>query len=144
MLDKKKIYYFDLDQVLADFNIEPNGVERFRIEKGFFRRLRPITPNLLALKILMIKGYKVKVISASPNDSADKDKRDWLKEFAPKLKSRHIIICRNGDIKADYIKNIKKSVLFDDYGLNCRQWRNAGGTAFKVKDNRMLLRMVSQ
>jgi len=143
MLEKNKVYYIDMDGVLADFNAEENGVERFAVEPKFFRSLRPITPNLLAIRVLMLNGYKVKVLSASPNEGADKDKLDWLKEFLPKLKRKNIVLCRNGEVKANFVKKIEKSVLFDDYGKNCREWRSAGGQAFKVKDNRMMLRMVT-
>jgi len=141
-MNKKLTYYIDMDGVLADFNAEPNGVERFAIEPKFFRALKPITPNLVAVKILMVQGYKVKVLSASPNKNADTDKIEWLESFLPKLKRKNIILCRNGEVKAKFVKKIKKSVLFDDYGLNCREWRANGGVAHKVKDNRMMLRMV--
>ena len=33
-----KNLYFDMDGVLADFNAEPDGVARFRDEKGFFKK----------------------------------------------------------------------------------------------------------
>ena len=143
MLDIKKEYYFDLDGVIADFNIEPNGVERFKTEKGFFRNLRPITTNLMAVKILMLKGYKVKVLTASPNNGADIDKLSWLEKYLPELKKKNIIICRNGEVKAKYVRKIKKSILFDDYGLNCRQFIANGGQAVKITTDRQLIRMVT-
>jgi 5'(3')-deoxyribonucleotidase len=143
-LNKKLVYYIDMDGVLADFNAEPNGVARFSIEPKFFRTLRPIITNLMAVNILLLKGYKVKILSASPNENADKDKIEWLSKYLPKLKIKNIILCRNGEVKADYVKNIKKSVLFDDYGLNCREWRANGGVAHKVRDRRMMLRMVGE
>ena len=142
MLDKTKIYHCDLDGVLADFNIEPNGVERFRTEKGFFKNLKPIRRNLRAIKQMIRDGYIVKIISASPNKSADKDKREWLKFYLNEMPKKNIILCRNGEVKANFIKDIENSVLFDDYGLNCREWRASGGTAFKVRDDKMLLEMV--
>jgi len=144
MLEKSKVYYFDLDGVLADFNAEENGVDRFESERGFFKNLKPITPNLMAVKILMLKGYKVRIITASPNENADTDKLEWLSKYIPKMKRKNIIMCRNGEVKAEFIKKIKKSILFDDYGKNCREWQSAGGTAYKVKDNRMLLKMTTQ
>ena len=143
MLDKKKVYYFDMDGVLFDFNGQENAMERFRVEKGFFKNLRPITPNLMAIKIMIAKGYKVKVLSASPNEQADQDKLLSLEKYIPELDKKNIIICRIGDVKANYVKKIKKSVLFDDYGKNCREWVASGGVAHKVRDKRMLLRMVS-
>ena len=143
MLDKKKTYYIDMDGVLFDFNGEPNAVARFSVEKGFFKKLRPITPNLMAVRIMIAKGYKVRILSASPNEQADKDKLMSLAKHLPQLKRKHIILCRNGETKADYIKRMEKSVLFDDYGKNCREWVANGGIAYKVRDKRMMLEMVS-
>ena len=42
--------YVDMDGVLADFNAEPDGVARFRTEKGFFRNLKPLKKNAKALR----------------------------------------------------------------------------------------------
>ena len=39
---KKLNVYVDMDGVLADFNNEPNALERFKTEKGFFKQLTPI------------------------------------------------------------------------------------------------------
>jgi len=144
MLNKKLVYYIDMDGVLFDFNGEPNAMELFRVQVGFFARLKPIVPNLLAVKTLIKKGYKVRILSASPNEQADQDKLFSLAKHLPELKSKHIIICRVGDVKADYVKKIENSVLFDDYGKNCREWRANGGVAHKVKDNRMMFRMACE
>jgi len=143
MLDKKRTYYIDMDGVLFDFNAMKNGVKRFAVEPNFFRKLEPIRANIVAVKILMANGYKVKVLSASPNKNADEDKIFTLNKHLPKLKRKNIILCRNGEVKANFVRKIKKSVLFDDYGKNCREWREHGGIAYKVKDSRMMLTMVT-
>jgi 5'(3')-deoxyribonucleotidase len=142
-MDKKLTYYIDMDGVLADFNREPNGVERFRVEQNFFRDLRPITMNLVAVNILLVQGYKVKILSASPNINADEDKINWLKKHLPNMKRKNIILCRNGEVKADFVRKIKKSMLFDDYGKNCRDFIASGGQAVKIITDRQLIRMVT-
>ena len=43
---KKEYYYCDMDGVLADFNNEPQALERFEKEKGFFYNLKPIKENI--------------------------------------------------------------------------------------------------
>ena len=139
---KTVTYCFDMDGVLANFNKEPNALKRFKIEKGFFSNLEPIRENLNAVKMLIRQGAKVKVLTASPNKQADKDKLLWLQEFLPMLSKENIIICRLGENKADYVDNIVDSVLFDDYGKNCREWRVAGGQAIKITRHNQILEMV--
>ena len=78
----KTIYYFDMDGVLANFNAEPKAVSRFKTEKGFFYKLKPIKRNIELIYELIEKGEKVRILSASPNKRADKDKRKWLKIFS--------------------------------------------------------------
>ena len=51
---KKLNIYCDMDGVLADFNAEINAVERFKKEKGFFKRLKPFERNVNALRELIL------------------------------------------------------------------------------------------
>ena len=74
--------YVDMDGVLADFFAEPNCVERFETEKGFFRRLKPLTNNVATIRKAIADGkYNVYILSASPNARCDNDKRKWLKKY---------------------------------------------------------------
>ena len=133
--DGKINIYVDMDGVLADFNAEPDGVARFRTEKGFFRNLKPLKKNAKALRKLIADGnYNIYILSASPNAAADGDKLDWLKKHRIKLADGNIIFCRNHERKVDYMKTAD-GILFDDYGKNIREWvdgnpKNAG---FKVE-----------
>lgn len=119
-----------MDGVLANFN-EPNALTRFQTEKGFFANLKPIKNNYLIVSKLIEMGVNVYILSASPNKQADNDKRKWLKRYIPNLKSNRIIFCRNGENKADFIRDIKKSTLIDDFTTNCIQWTLKGGVAYK-------------
>ena len=99
--DGKNIYV-DMDGVLADFNAEPDGVNRFRTEKGFFKKLKPLKKNVKTLKKLLADGnHKVFILSASPNEDADGDKSLWLKKYLPMLQTENIIFCRNNQRKVD-------------------------------------------
>ena len=139
---QKNHYYVDMDGVIADFNAEPNAVARFVHEKGFFANLKPIRQNLNAVKMLLRANANVSILSASPNEQADKDKRSWLQEFLPELPQDKIIIMRNGQVKADFVKDIENAVLIDDYGKNCREFRERGGQAIKIKSKNQILEMV--
>lgn len=115
-------YYVDMDGVLANFDRERNAVERFRVEKGFFYKLKPFKNNVKSLR-KQIKENKnqIFILTASPNEQADGDKIKWLEKYVPEMKKENIICIRNGQRKVDYMKT-NKGVLFDDYHLNLEQW----------------------
>ena len=110
-----------MDGVLADFNNEPQALERFEKEKGFFYNLKPIKENIEFIKALVDSGESVRILSASPNEIADDDKIKWLRKYMPYINKNRIIIIRNGQNKADFVETKGKNILFDDYGKNCNQ-----------------------
>ena len=127
----KIIVYCDMDGVIADFNNEPNALERFQTEKGFFASLKPM--NADGIKALINNPHiELFILSASPNKQADKDKREWLKRYYPQIKRSNIIIMRNGKNKADYMKT-ERGILLDDYGKNCQLWSERGNVAIQIK-----------
>ena len=130
MLKEKLVIYVDMDGVLADFNNEPNALERFKQESGFFFNLKPITKNVEFVNLLIANGFNVCILSASPNEQADFDKLVWLHMYLPKVKD--ITIMRLGQNKADFVKPNSINLLFDDYGKNCRDFINRGYSACKV------------
>ena len=137
----KKIF-LDLDGTLAKFNV-PNALERFDKEEGFFK-------NLGAYKGIEVVNELARdnalfIISASPNEQADKDKMIWIEKFLPNINVNNITICRIGENKAQIIMNKynitinEQCYLLDDYTKNLNEWENFGGKGIKritkVADN---------
>lgn len=134
--------FLDLDGTLARFNVR-NALERFDKEEGFFARLKAYknieTVNELA------KTNQLYIISASPNEQADKDKMIWIEKYLPNIKIENITICRLGQNKAQIIQdkyNItidKECYLLDDYTKNLNEWEQYSGSGIKrltaVSDN---------
>ena len=129
----KKIF-LDLDGTLAKFNVR-NALNRFQTEKGFFANLKAYK-GIEDINELAKEG-NVYIISASPNEQADKDKATWIDLFLPNLPKSNICFCRLGKNKAKEIKknlNIiinKECILLDDYTQNLVEWESVGGVGIK-------------
>lgn len=134
--------FLDLDGTLAKFDVE-NALERFDKEKGFFA-------NLLAFEGIEVvnnlaKNNNLFIISASPNEQADKDKLIWIEKYLPNISKENITLCRLGENKANIIEkkyNIEineNCYLLDDYSQNLFEWLKKGGTGIKrltpISDN---------
>ena len=137
-----KRIFLDLDGTLARFNVR-NALERFDKEEGFFA-------NLLAYKGIEVvnelaKTNQLFIISASPNEQADKDKMIWLEKYLPNIRIDNVTLCRLGQNKALIIQekyNItidKECLLLDDYTKNLNEWESFGGKGIKrlttISDN---------
>lgn len=135
MLKRKKYItiYVDMDDTIADFNGVENAVARFREEPNFFFKLKPLEKNLNAIKQALENPiFRVFILTASPNERCDNDKRLWLAKYLPKLPKKNIICCRIGENKGDYMKY--KGSLLDDYGKNVRQWQETTKcNAYKIE-----------
>lgn len=128
-----KTIYVDMDDTIADFIGVENAVERFREEPDFFYNLKPLLENLNAIKqVLENPNFRVFILTASPSERCDNDKRKWLAEYLPNLPKKNIICCRIGENKGDYMKY--RGALLDDYGKNVRQWQETTKCpAYKVE-----------
>lgn len=133
----KKKLFLDMDGTIAKFNSKKNALARFDNEVGFFASLKPFA-HLDSIDYLIANNIvDVYVISASPNEQADKDKMTWLETHLPNLVKENICFCRIGQNKAKEIKeqlNIEidnNCYLLDDYSKNLFEWNNYNGIGIK-------------
>jgi 5'(3')-deoxyribonucleotidase len=137
-MEKRLVIYCDMDGVLADFDKVENAVKRYKDEEGFFFNLEPIEKNVNAIKYLIKQGYQVKILSKSPHEKADYDKRLWLEKYLPEIKIENIIFARPHETKISFVNEFEKSfsLLLDDYEVNINEWRNENGLALTItKEN---------
>ena len=139
---KMKKIFLDLDGTLARFNV-PNALSRFDKEEGFFARLKAYKGIEFINELA--KDNELFIISASPNEQADKDKMIWIDKYLFNIDVNNITICRIGQNKAKIIQdkyNIiinEECLLLDDYTKNLQEWESFGGKGIKrlttVADN---------
>ena len=132
----------DMDDTLAHFNKEKKALERFSSEKSFFSKLEP-TKLLLYIQIAIITKVidlnNIYIVSASPNEQADKDKQEWLNKYLKALPKENITFTRLGQNKADHFikkyhldnKDLSNYILIDDYTKNLVEWQKLGGKVLK-------------
>lgn len=129
--------FLDLDGTLAKFNSKKNALQRFDNEKGFFATLKPYKYIEVINELACSGLVEVYVISATPNEQADKDKLIWIKKYLNQIKENNICFCRLNENKAKVIKdklNItidKECYLLDDYTKNLIEWKNLNGIGIK-------------
>lgn len=126
-----------MDGTLAMFNSKKNALKRFDNEKGFFSSLKPFV-NIDTINQLVDNNLvEVFIISASPNEQADIDKKQWIDTYLPSIKPENICFCRLGQNKAQIIKNKlnieidNNCYLLDDYTKNLIEWNNCNGVGIK-------------
>ena len=129
--------FLDLDGTLAKFNSKRKALERFDKEKGFFATLKPFKNIEKVNQLALRDDIEVYIISATPNDQADKDKMIWINKYLNNIKKTNICFCRLGKNKAKEIKeqlNIdidENCLLLDDYTNNLIEWTKANGIGIK-------------
>ena len=151
MVKTNKIhYYVDLDGVLADHDLQskafdvkiakdPNSDSGIQYDisdypDGFFRTMTPMSDMHLFQDYLKgIDKDRVHILTAVPKrrtsaSSVFDEKRDWVKEYFPFIKSSNIHIVFR-EHKQLFAKLHQHSILIDDIKNNINEWRAAGGIA---------------
>lgn len=121
----KKIYYFDMDGVLANFHAEPYN-PRNAMSRKWIANLAPFTSTVNTVKQLIAEGNSVYINSLAASEDAKQGKLDWLAKYLPEIKRSHVIIIVGNGKKAEHMKT-KHGILVDDKLANCKQWTKISG-----------------
>lgn len=121
----RKVYYFDMDGVLANFHKEPYSYAN-AISREWIANLDPFMGAIEVVKRLMAEGKSVYINSLAANEEAKQGKIEWLAKYLPEIKSNHIIIIVGNGKKAEHMRT-KTGILVDDKASNCRQWTKISG-----------------
>lgn len=126
--------YFDMDNVLCLFSVfgDEDIALKKMYHKGFYKEL-PCFPEAPAvIENLQRIGFKVKILSSCIDTPYCKpEKRLWVHYHLPTMKDEDIILITNGENKSNYIEDIEKSILVEDYFQNIVNFYNVGGLAIK-------------
>lgn len=81
-------WVLDMDDTLAHFHEQKNALERFATEKNFFNILKPSKMTKFIKQLVERNELNTKdifIVSASPNEQADKDKLQWIERHLPEI-----------------------------------------------------------
>ena len=138
--------FLDMDYTLAKFPAEHGelGTKRYKTQSGFFAKLKPYK-NIELVNQALKKNKNTFILSNSPNEIADKDKKTWIKQYLPNMPLKRCIFNRGGltaeKTKAEIAESklnrklLCSDILIDDSVTNCEEWVKAGGTAI-LKSNK--------
>lgn len=124
----RKVYYFDMDGVLANFHKEPYNFHKAS-SREWIANLEPFMNNVQVVKKLIAQGKSVYINSLAASENAKQGKIEWLKKYLPEIKANHIIIIVGSGKKAEYMKT-KTGILVDDKLANCKQWAKISNQPF--------------
>ena len=128
-----KNLYIDFDGVLGIFDLSKSLEEV--AAPGYSLTLPMIQNMCQAINLLrhdkeITKMYDLKLLSATINEQAEKDKTEVLKrEFDEEFANKAVFV-RYGNSKAPYAMG--KNVLLDDFSHNLHEWEQNGGIGIKV------------
>ena len=139
--------FLDLDGTLAKFNSKRNALKRFDNEIGFFANLKPYKYIEFVNTLALSEEISVYIISATPNEQADKDKLTWINKYLNNIPKENICFSRLNENKAKVIKdklNItidNNCLLLDDYTKNLIEWQKTTFNSYQFNSQCLIMTM---
>lgn len=127
----KKVYYWDMDGVLADFHKAYAVNRATALRRDTMAALEPFQHNVDKLNKLIADGAVCYILTKAANDAAKLGKLDWLAAHIPALDMEHFICIVGHGRKVDFIR--EEGVLIDDDVKNTRQWEKAGHASIHLE-----------
>lgn len=127
----RKVYYFDMDGVLANFHKEPYSYMN-AINREWIANLDPFMGNVQVVRDLLTAGKSVYILTKAASESAKQGKLDWLAKYIPELPAKRFICIVGSGKKVDYMVT-KTGMLIDDDMKNLRPWAKAGKATYFVE-----------
>ncbi len=106
------MYFGDMDGFICKWE---DATKEELEQDGFWLSRKPDQTAIDAIRIIHEKAH-FKILSAAISEKAKKEKREWLKLWAPFIKDDEIIFTKNGVPKTNsFIVKSPYHVLIDDY-----------------------------
>lgn len=121
----RKVYYFDMDGVIANFHKEPYSYQN-AISREWIANLDPFMDNINLIRSLIAAGKSVYILTKAASEGAKLGKVDFLNKYIPELDTTKRFICIVGNGKKVDYKRTKTGTLVDDDMRNIKQWAKAG------------------
>ncbi len=125
-----KVYYFDMDGVLANFHKAYATNKATALYKKTMADLEPFNDNVALVRNLIKAGLKVYILTKAANEAARLGKIEWLAKYIPEITEEQFICIFKGK-KIDYIR--EDGILIDDDKKNLNPWKKAGHEIYFVE-----------
>lgn len=126
-----KVYYFDMDGVLANFHKAYATNKRTALNRKAMANLEPFTDNINLVHNLILKGIKVYILTSAANEAGRQGKIDWLAKYLPEITEETFICIVGHGKKIDFMR--EAGTLIDDDMKNLRPWKKAGFDTYFVE-----------
>lgn len=127
----RKVYYWDMDGVLANFHKEPYSYMN-ACSREWIANLDPFMNNVQVVRNMLTAGKSVYILTMAASEQAKQGKLDWLAKYIPELPTKRFICIVGHGKKVEHMVT-KTGMLIDDNKTNVRQWAKAGKPVYFVE-----------